>query len=386
LEQDINRKGSTVRVLIPETGSAQPSPSPTPAGQPSPHPGSRDAGRAHPSSSPTPTPTPPPHPSTTSPKGLAQVEAMREQVTRFNGAKAEGDNAGLMRVKLALDDILEKCMKDVDKDKEDGLAPDVVETWKNHAYEVVKEAVQFLLHLEEGGLASQPDDRLGPLRGAIEAATHLAESVTKEVQDPSEERLRDLARKLGAARKEIMAMSRSLMVGQSASLAMEAHRLVNDAGEVIKSSRETIKAALRGLGVASDISEVNGPTRALRPPPTRPVLGSLNAEWATGSQSAASAWPPLSTPATTAWPPPEPAPRPRMAGASSKLTALMQGLMGAQANDSRWPTFSGKYVEYPRFRKEWWAYRQTYHGHLRDEFVCRSLKGKEPGKQRPSTR
>ncbi len=52
----------------------------------------------------------------------------------------------------------------------------------------------------------------------------------------------------------------------------------------------------------------------------------------------------------------------------------MQGLMGAQANDSGWPTFNGKYVEYPRFRKEWWAYRQTYHGHVRDELVCRSLK------------
>jgi hypothetical protein len=51
----------------------------------------------------------------------------------------------------------------------------------------------------------------------------------------------------------------------------------------------------------------------------------------------------------------------------------MQGLMGAQANDSGWPTFSGKCVEYSRFRKEWWAYRQTYHGHVRDELVCRSL-------------
>jgi hypothetical protein len=70
--------------------------------------------------------------------------------------------------------------------------------------------------------------------------------------------LRDLARKLGAAKKEIMAMSRSLMVGQAASIATEAHRLANDAGEVIKSSRETIKADLRGLGAASDISEVSG--------------------------------------------------------------------------------------------------------------------------------
>ncbi len=99
--------------------------------------------------------------------------------------------------------------------------------------------------------------------------------MTKEVQDPSEERLQDLARKLGAAKKEIIARSRSLMVGRSGSLAAEAHGLASDAGEVIKSSRETIKAALRGLGAASDISEVSGPTRGLRPPPTRPVLGNL---------------------------------------------------------------------------------------------------------------
>jgi hypothetical protein len=29
------------------------------------------------------------------------------------------------------------------------------------------------------------------------------------------------------------------------------------------------------------------------------------------------------------------------------------------------------FVEYPRFRKEWWAYRRTYHGHVRDELVSR---------------
>jgi hypothetical protein len=112
---------------------------------------------------------------------LAQVEAMREQVTRFTGAKAKGDNAGLMKVKLALSDIMEKFMKDVDKDEEDGLAPDVVETWKGQAYAVVKEALEFFEHFGERGPASKPEDSLGPLRKAIGVATHLAKAVTKEV-------------------------------------------------------------------------------------------------------------------------------------------------------------------------------------------------------------
>ncbi len=88
----------------------------------------------------------------------------------------------------------------------------------------------------------------------------------------------------------------------------------------------------------------------------------------------ASGWLLVHTPATTAWPPTEPLPRPRIKGEGGELSALIRGMMNAQANDSGWPTFSGKYVEYPRFRKEWWAYRQTYHGHVRDELVCRSLK------------
>ncbi len=33
------------------------------------------------------------------PERLLQVEAMREQVTRFADAKGKGDNAGLMKVK-----------------------------------------------------------------------------------------------------------------------------------------------------------------------------------------------------------------------------------------------------------------------------------------------
>jgi hypothetical protein len=85
-------------------------------------------------------------------------------------------------------------------------------------------------------------------------------------------------------------------------------------------------------------------------------------------------WPPVNTPATTAWPPVDSMLRPRIKGAGGELSTLMRGMMNAQANDSGWPTFSGKYVEYPRFRKEWWAYRQTYHGHVRDELLCCSLK------------
>jgi hypothetical protein len=310
------------------------------------------------------------------PERLIQVEAMREQVTRFADAKAKGDNAGLMKVKQALHTLTEKFMKDVEADGKDGLSHDVAKMWKGEALAVVKDALEFLNHFGEDDPTSKPDDGLGPLRKAVGGVAALTEAVAKEVQEPDEERLRELARKLGAAKKEIMAMKRSLVVGQTANLATEANELASEAGEAIKASRKTIKGALRGMGAASDISEISGPTRAPHPPPTRPALGSLAAAWAPRNQSAGPTWPPQSTLTTITWPPPKLAPRPRIGGAGNELAALMQGLMGAQANDSGWPTFNGKYVEYPRFRKEWWAYRQTYHGHIRDKLVCRSLKEK----------
>ncbi len=36
---------------------------------------------------------------------LTQVEAMREQVTRLNGARAKGDKANIMKIKVAMNDI-----------------------------------------------------------------------------------------------------------------------------------------------------------------------------------------------------------------------------------------------------------------------------------------
>ncbi len=50
------------------------------------------------------------------------------------------------------------------------------------------------------------------------------------MQEPDEERLQDLAGKLGTAKKEVMAMNRSLVVGQPASFATEAHELASEAG------------------------------------------------------------------------------------------------------------------------------------------------------------
>jgi hypothetical protein len=208
------------------------------------------------------------------PERMVQVEAIREQVTRYNGARASGDNGALKEAGLTLKQLVGKYMTDVSKDKEDGLAPDTVQMWKDQVYEILRGVPHFSDGPAEGDPAPtassapaatsalEPPDGLAPLRLAIRLATHTMEAVVREIQDPDETTLRGFGKHLGNSKKEIMPLSRSLMVGQAASVATEATRLANEAGEAIKSSRELIRTALRGLGVASDISEASGTTRA----------------------------------------------------------------------------------------------------------------------------
>jgi hypothetical protein len=66
-----------------------------------------------------------------------QVEAIREQVTRYNGARVGGDNDALKEAGLTLKRLVGKYMTDVGKDEEDGLAPDTAQMWKDQVYEIL---------------------------------------------------------------------------------------------------------------------------------------------------------------------------------------------------------------------------------------------------------
>jgi hypothetical protein len=54
----------------------------------------------------------------------------------------------------------------------------------------------------------------------------------------------------------------------------------------------------------------------------------------------------------------------------------MRGLGHMQANDSGWLTFDGRYASYPRFKKEWKAYRETYHSAVNNDLAAKALRDK----------
>jgi hypothetical protein len=62
--------------------------------------------------------------------------------------------------------------------------------------------------------------------------------------------------------------------------------------------------------------------------------------------------------------------------AADDLATLLRGWGQLRANDSRWPTFDGRYASYPRFKKEWAAYRETYHSIMNDDLAAKTLREK----------
>jgi hypothetical protein len=61
---------------------------------------------------------------------------------------------------------------------------------------------------------------------------------------------------------------------------------------------------------------------------------------------------------------------------SGDLLDFMRGFGHMQANNSGWPAFDGRYASYPRFKKEWRAYRETYHSAVNNDLAARALRNK----------
>jgi hypothetical protein len=215
------------------------------------------------------------------PERLKQIEAIREQATMLHGCRLNKDGSTEESVARTMRNAVIEYMTAVDQDKEDGLDPDTARLWKEQAQEIVTLANLDMpvAGTKEGRPELVPQgeatDCLAPLKDAIDQARYTADAATRELTNPEETVLRGFGKQLGSSKKEIMALSKNLAVGQPASVATEATRLASEACDAIKANRESIRAALREMGAASDISEASGPVRPRPMLLGRPSMGRL---------------------------------------------------------------------------------------------------------------
>ncbi len=58
------------------------------------------------------------------------------------------------------------------------------------------------------------------------------------------------------------------------------------------------------------------------------------------------------------------------------LASVLRGWGQLKANDNSWPTFDGRYASYPWFKREWIAYKETYHSVVNDDLAAKTLREK----------
>ncbi len=108
------------------------------------------------------------------------------------------------------------------------------------------------------------------------------------------------------------------------------------------------RTAAEELGEELEGEELEGEDGEQEEPAAEPVIGRVPAEEAMGARGAASRY----------------------------LVEFMRSFGQMRANDSGWPMFDGWFVSYPRFKREWGAYRQTYHAAVGDDLAARTLRDK----------
>jgi hypothetical protein len=58
------------------------------------------------------------------------------------------------------------------------------------------------------------------------------------------------------------------------------------------------------------------------------------------------------------------------------LSGLLRGWGQMRANPNGWPMFNKRLMNYPRFKKEWEAYRQVYHARMSNDLAAKTLRKK----------
>jgi hypothetical protein len=220
---------------------------------------------------------------------------------------------------------------------------------ENISEEVLQQGVAFLEEIANSG-GRGGGDPLKPLMRVLEQVVELAQLVEGFKLEPSEADLRSNSRELSGCKGKIQSLTRSYLVSDDPSLTADAHELINEASEVIGRGQKRIRRLLQRLGMLPEGSKAssleNEDAQASKPPlkqteALKEVFSFRRSGGDWGGREGEEAR------ART-----EERARENPAREEGDLVALLRCLGGPQANDSGWPTFLGKYVEYPQFKKE----------------------------------
>ncbi len=196
------------------------------------------------------------------PERMLQLKTMEAEGLCI--AWEEGNMAGITHGHRTLRDHLDRYQGSLDVTKDgERVSSDPTGAWQRKATNLTKEIMEKMGGYTERG-TDEDDGPLVPLRRATGGIAALAEVIMVLEAEPSEDKLRLLGRDLNEAKGSLMSLGQVLMLSQDPTLAASAHEVVAEAEEAIRVGQQRVRAALRRMGAASDISDTGSldiPTR-----------------------------------------------------------------------------------------------------------------------------
>jgi hypothetical protein len=134
---------------------------------------------------------------------MTQLKPREIEVGKLKEASKQRAMAGLTRGRDALTTQLKEFLKGIEANEGDGVSFDTTGKWKKAATYLTGNILAELKGMGRN-VGSEKENALGPLRRAMGRIASLNEAVVLAKAAPEEGRLRDLGRKLGVAKKELV--------------------------------------------------------------------------------------------------------------------------------------------------------------------------------------
>jgi hypothetical protein len=197
--------------------------------------------------------------------------------------------------------------------------------------------------LKKAEVREEAEARLWIMESQCEELAELAEQAGKQIPAKAEaELLIDLEEEIGQRKEMVGDLVRALKETAPAELKSRVEQAIQDSVMMAQKGRrfmDHVKTRLEFISKDSDSSSYKGATGE----------GAVPGQWRTAAEE-------LGEEDGSEEEMEEP-----YGADSESLLDVMRGWGQLKANDSGWPTFDGRYASYPRFKKEWRAYRETYH-------------------------
>jgi hypothetical protein len=231
----------------------------------------------------------------------------------------------------------------------------VADSWYAKGEEICEDLIEEAAEaLKRADAREEAEAKIRIMEDQCDELADLTEQAGKQIPAEAEtELLIDLEEEMEQRKDTVEDLGRALKETVPAGLKERVEQAIQDSVKLVEKGKrylDHVRARLEFISADSESGSYKGPTGK----------GAAPSQWRTAAEELGDE---------------EEVAETSRAGPES-LANVLRGWGQLKANDSGWPTFDSRYASYPRFKREWIAYRETYHSVVNNDLAAKALRDK----------